>query len=709
MKSAEESWDQRAASWGSAGLLAGWLHGAGDYLGVAGELPGTIYGAADQLVLFVTLVSVLTFAAGAGAAVAALVFGATRRLAGPRVAALALALVWCLPVWLLNHDLAPRVPLLFWTAMPLGTAAVLAAGGLLASRPPRSGAWLWIKCGAAAVVAVGAWVLNASWLPGLYLSQHATLAYVSLSATVVLPALCLAGQAFRERNATTAGRFASETALHPRYRGLRRLRVPLTLSTAFVWALALGLVPGELRQGPRAQVFAGSVQSARVIDLLSPFLDPDMDGAAAGTDCGWLDPTTHPGARDLPDDGADQDCLGGPAASADIAELLRWRSSWAPRPAPGSTPGARSLVFITVDALRADHAERMQIYRDLSARGVRFERAYAPYPSTILSFYSILTGRAPSAIRTERWVKWDVPVPDPSETLPGRLASTGWQTAGLFFHHIFHPERGITRGFEQVWTASPDPSVVVWGRSSEETADRALRFLEEAARAPRRPFFLWVHFYDPHEPYVRHPEVPVDDPEDLAQLYEGEIRFADRHAMRLLDHMRETGLLERVLLVFAADHGEALGEHGQSFHASTLYEEQVRVPLVVSGPGVPAGVRRREPVSLMDLADTVCEELALPRLAHSQGASFAGLLHGAPAAGRQAAPVFVEVLADEATRRGVVLWPWKLVHNTDDAFFELYHLEKDPGELVNAYDAVPAVAKRLEKLLGTWMAHVTAE
>ena len=114
-------------------------------------------------------------------------------------------------------------------------------------------------------------------------------------------------------------------------------------------------------------------------------------------------------------------------------------------------------------------------------------------------------------------------------------------------------------------------------------------------------------------------------------------------------------------------------------------------------------------MSLLDLADTVCEELGLARLKDSQGASFAGLLHGPTEPGRQPSPVFVEVLAEDATRRGVVLWPWKLVHNTDDAFFELFHLDKDPREAVNVYDAFPRVAADLEKLLGTWMAHVTSK
>jgi arylsulfatase A-like enzyme len=357
-------------------------------------------------------------------------------------------------------------------------------------------------------------------------------------------------------------------------------------------------------------------------------------------------------------------------------------------------------VLVTVDALRADRAPSMESVRALAGRGVSFERAYAPYPSTILSFFAMMTGRAPSAIRTERWIRWDVPTADDSETLPEVLARAGWETAALAFHHIFAPEHGLTRGFRTVWTASADSRVVVQSRSSEETADRAIAFLRAVDRT--RPFFLWVHFYDPHEPYLQHPEVPVEDPSDLEALYDAEVRYTDMHLTRLVEELERQGDLDRALVVLTSDHGEALGDHGLQFHASALYEEQVRVPLVVVGKGAPKGERRNTPVSLLGLAATLTDLVELPAPSSARTGSFASLVAGEPET--QPPPVFAELLGDHGHQRAVVEWPWKLIHHVDHHTFELFHLERDPTERVNIYDAVPEAAERLAKLLGDWVA-----
>jgi arylsulfatase A-like enzyme len=479
-------------------------------------------------------------------------------------------------------------------------------------------------------------------------------------------------------------------------------RVALALAVTAAGAALAGW-PASPGANARLILERDTLVATHVVDLVAALTDWDHDGFTSllgGADCDPFDARVRPGARDVLDDHVDQDCLGGPATSADLAALQAARAVLGDRET--APVRARPLIVLSVDALRADRALGMTGVRHLAARGVSFTRAYVPYPSTILSFYSLFTGRAPSAVATERVHKWDVPRPDRSYTLPEALVEAGYTTVGLFFHHLFGAQYGLSRGFERVWVESADPQVVVWGVSSAPTADRALAALDELNHEGR-PFFLWVHFYDPHEPYVQHPEEPVDDPGSYAALYDGGMRFTDRHLTRLVEHLITDGWTDRALVVLLADHGESLGEGGRLFHNSALTEEQVRVPLVVVGPGLPKGEKRATPVSLQDLADTLTEEIGLPRLRDSQGASFRRLLRR-PDPGPEAptSPVFFEVFADAGVQRGVLQGPWKLVQHLSTGALELTDVVRDPNELLNVVDLAPQVADDLAKLLSTW-------
>ncbi|NNE07207.1 MAG: sulfatase, partial [Gemmatimonadetes bacterium] len=333
--------------------------------------------------------------------------------------------------------------------------------------------------------------------------------------------------------------------------------------------------------------------------------------------------------------------------------------------APAPAGNGRSVLLITLDTTRAD---RIGVYGGESAstpsidalarRGVLFERAYASIPVTLPSHTTILTGLYPHehGVRDNGVYR----VPDELTTLAEVLRDRDYRTGAFVSAHVLHSQYRIDQGFtvfddemvEPLRVQSPVPRgaklpehtkrwIDTWSRPyqrrAETTVERALEWLG-ADDGTDAPFFCWVHLFDPHLSYE--PPAPYDtlfgDPYDgpvdgtgesfhdlakelqgriprkhldrMISLYDGEISYADEWIGRLL-----AAVPDSTLVVFTADHGEALGEHGQFFeHQMTIYEETMRVPLVVAGPGVPgAGVRRTEPAGSVDVFPTVLGLLGL--------------------------------------------------------------------------------------------------
>lgn len=661
----------------SLGALAGLVAVIVDLAAAQGPLLAPTVPPGDALAVALATLGLVGLAGALGAGV---VVGVARAVARGRRASLGATVA----------SLAAAAPLVAWN---LGLARRLGAGGLaglavvallavaagvVLDRLHRAGKGPWLAL-PAIVVALVATGLNAAWFPGLYRPQHASLAWLSLGA---LGVTCAAAS-LRAPWLATMGRGALGAAL-------------LAATSALAgWPLA----PGA---NARVILARDTLVATHAVDAVAAASDWDRDGTTSllgGADCGPFDAAVHPGARDVPDDGLDQDCLGGDATADGLAALKASRGLLADPVTPPSP--ARPVIVLSIDALRTDRAAGLTGVQRLAARGVSFARAQVAYPSTILSFYAMFTGRAPSAVATRRVLKWDVPQADGSATFAEALVGAGYSTTGLFFHHLFALDYGITRGFQRLWVESADPQTVVWGVSSLQTADRALQALGELGREGR-PFLLWVHFYDPHEPYVVHADQPVADPSDYGQLYDGEVRFTDVHLTRLVDALITDGWTDRALIVLLGDHGESLGEQGRLFHNSSLTDEQVRVPLVMVGPGLARGAVRETPVSLQDLPDTLCQELGLPRLRDSQGASFRRLLRQADPPPEQRPPVFFEVFAEAGRQRGVLRGPWKLVQHVATGALELKDVQRDPHELLNVVDLAPGVAAQLAGLLSTW-------
>jgi arylsulfatase A-like enzyme len=294
------------------------------------------------------------------------------------------------------------------------------------------------------------------------------------------------------------------------------------------------------------------------------------------------------------------------------------------------------LLLITIDTLRADHLSAYgyprttspQIDR-LASEGVLFERAHSVASWTLPSIASILTSLYPSAhgCQGDRSA-----LASEYATLAEHLAAAGFRTGAVTSHVYLAAKYGLGQGFEHY-----DDSLVEKTRSkshatisSPAITEKALAWLDERSRDEKdERWFLWLHYFDPHSQYLPHPETIEPFGPSMVDHYDGEIAFTDLYLGRVLDHLRELGLANDTLVVLLADHGEEFKDHGGGGHRATLYEEVLRVPLIVRAPGI-APRRVAEPVGNIDVLPTICELLDLAPPAHIQGASLGALMRGAP-------------------------------------------------------------------------------
>lgn len=266
-----------------------------------------------------------------------------------------------------------------------------------------------------------------------------------------------------------------------------------------------------------------------------------------------------------------------------------------------------NVIVITFDTVRADHfgcygmgEAHTPNVDQLAKEGVLFEQCISPVPITLPSHTSILTARYPChhGVRNNG----NYFVPDEELTMAEVFQQAGYETAAFVSAYVLHSLFGLDQGFQTYDDTVRDSEAVVSveERNAKETADAAIRWLSEKHR---RPFFLWVHFFDPHHAH-RPPQEWADQfPEDL---YLGEIAFADHEMGRVLQAAAENDGDRETVVVFAGDHGEAFGQHGERTHAYFTYDATLHVPLIVKLPGSDqGGTRISHQASLVDIMPTV--------------------------------------------------------------------------------------------------------
>ncbi len=378
---------------------------------------------------------------------------------------------------------------------------------------------------------------------------------------------------------------------------------------------------------------------------------------------------------------------------------------------PQQTPQRNlSALLITLDTVRADHlgcysAETSPVSRPgartphfdaLAAQGLRFTHAIAQVPLTLPSHACIFTGTYPSVHQLRDMGGFML---DPKHaTLATMARNAGFLTAAFVGSKAVGRQFGLQQGFDvyddQMISRDEQGNRIFPERPAVVTTNRALDWLGHHAR---EKFFLWVHYYDPHDPY--------DPPEPYKSAYSndpysGEIAYVDEQAGRLLSFLDQSNLRERTLIIVIADHGEGLGDHSENTHGVFIYDETLRVPLILAGPRVPQGRTIQTQVRSIDLLPTVAEFLGLSPNSAAQGVSLWPLLEeGKPVSGKGASYAYVETLYPKtfmnwSELRGMRTDRWKFILAPRP---ELYDLKHDPEEKENVIGRHPAEADQLQK------------
>jgi arylsulfatase A-like enzyme len=496
--------------------------------------------------------------------------------------------------------------------------------------------WLLEKLSARAVataaffVAASAWMADLGFLPRLYPAFHAGLFVLLLASVATLAGVLARGRPYGESR--------------------------IALGFVFVVAgLCIGWMPAAARRlrladNLRFVLVERTVVLRRAVELAA-----------------WVAP---PAPLDESPD----------TASAPVGEIPR-ALDWS----------GHDLLLISVDALRADHVSAYGYGRPttpnldaLAHEGAVFESAYCPTPHTSYSVTSMMTGKAMRPLMT-------LGLGGGSETWAAQLQRYGYRTAAFYPPAVFYIDAERFGAFEA--SRLDFEYAKVQFSSAEERVTEVAQYL---ASAPPSPVFLWVHLFEPHEPYVMHPSYAYggrglrssDKPIDA---YDSEVAYADAAIGRLVTLVREKR--PGVAIVVTSDHGEEFGEHGGRYHGTTCYEEQVRVPLVVVGPGVRP---RRIPtvVETIDLLPTVLSALGTPRPARVQGRDLGPILAGT-VGNEDLGLAYAETDDYAMVARG----NYRLLCQRRVAACRLFDLANDPSERVDMTASRPQNASDLRAIL----------
>jgi len=368
-------------------------------------------------------------------------------------------------------------------------------------------------------------------------------------------------------------------------------------------------------------------------------------------------------------------------AAAALLVALRWH-----REAPPD------ILLITLDTTRADH---LGAYGDARARtpnldrlaagGVLFERAITAAPLTLPAHASLLTARYPFAhgVRNNGNFTLDAAAP----TLATALHDAGYRTGAFVSAFVLDRRYGLARGFDRY-----DDRLELERRGGD-TAAALDRWLAETAGDPR-PFFAWLHLYDPHDPY--------DPPAPFAAAfadrpYDGEIAYDDEVVGGVLARLGAREPRDRPTIVaVAGDHGESLGEHGEATHGLFVYEAAIRIPMILRGPHLAAGARVPALVRTIDLAPTLLDAAGLPPLARADGRSLLPLVAGTGRGPEDAysETFFPQLYMNWAPLRSIQDARWKFI---DAPAPELYDLANDARETANLAPREPARTAALRR------------
>lgn len=360
-------------------------------------------------------------------------------------------------------------------------------------------------------------------------------------------------------------------------------------------------------------------------------------------------------------------------------------------------PPPPNIVLITMDTTRLDHlgcygaVAHTPTIDSLAAAGVRFDNAFATYPVTLPSHASIMTGKTSvfHGVRDNAGYVLEAS----HVRLAERLAQAGYQTGAAVSAFVLAEQFGLAQGFDTY------DDRFYTERSGVRTTHAALRWIDQIST--KLPYFLWVHYFDPHTPY--RPVEPYRSL-DLSSDYAKEIAAMDGAIGELLDGLRQRGRLENIVICLTADHGEGLGDHGEGEHGLFLYDETMHVPLILTYPGAPAGMAVAPAVSTVDIAPTLIDLAGAASLGAVDGANLMPLVRGElwnPRRAPYAETYFPEFNYYYSHLKAMRTGRWKYIEAPRP---ELYDLHADPDELVNLLEAAPDTARIFRERLARYLA-----
>jgi choline-sulfatase len=396
--------------------------------------------------------------------------------------------------------------------------------------------------------------------------------------------------------------------------------------------------------------------------------------------------------------------------AAIVAGLVAWlglaRPRWLGKLLPART--ARNLLLVSIDTLRADRLGSYG-YREaqtprldaLAHSGLRFAQATTVVPLTLPAHSSLLTGTFPAwhGVRDNGGFY----LGEDQTTLAEVLKEKGFRTGGFVGAFVLDRRWGIAQGFDRFFDEfdlekyGEAQGLDAIQRPGGEVVDRALEWL---GTEREKPFFAWVHLYDPHTPYDAPEPFRARFPATPSGAYDAEIAASDAQVGRLLDALDRDGRLGETVVVVVGDHGEMLGEHGEATHGFFIYDAAVRIPLIVAGPGVPER-EIADQVRIVDVMPTVLELLRVPGPGTVQGVSLLPLARGER----------LGLVAHSESWYPRYHYGWSDLQSVQDGRFkyiraprpELYDLASDPREIqdLSSQDAarIPSLEQALTSLL----------